>query len=70
MLGVILSRNSYNLKIPSEVTHQELILLFNLKYFISLGVLPACMSGHHVHAELQKARGGYQIPWTGVTDGC
>jgi hypothetical protein len=34
------------------------------------GILPLCMSVHHVHAVPAEARRGHQIPWNGVTRGC
>lgn len=35
-----------------------------------MGLSPANMFVHHMHAMSSEAKRGHQIPWAGVTDGC
>jgi hypothetical protein len=47
-----------------------IICLFSYAYFISVSVLPARMSVHHLDAwDTQKPDKGMEFPGSGVTDG-
>lgn len=39
-------------------------LIYSCFYFVGMGVLPTCMSMHHLCAMSKEARRGHQIPWS------